>query len=91
MAQDKTLVGLDIGTSWTRCVIGSATRDGQLMIESIAEENPFRAVHFLYSTQNSESCPLLDEVLAALGGMPNSAKAIFFTPCSAAKATAFFQ
>ena len=37
MAQDKTLVGLDIGTSWTRCVIGSATRDGQLMIESIAE------------------------------------------------------
>ena len=49
------------------------------MIESIAEENPFRAVHFLYSTQNSESCPLLDEVLAALGGMPNSAKAIFFT------------
>ncbi len=37
MAQDKTLVGLDIGTSWTRCVIGSATRDGQLMIESISE------------------------------------------------------
>ncbi len=37
MAQDKTLVGLDIGTSWTRCVIGSAGRDGQLMIESIAE------------------------------------------------------
>ncbi len=37
MAQDKTLVGLDIGTSWTRCVIGSATRDGQLMVESISE------------------------------------------------------
>ena len=37
MAADKTLVGLDIGTSWTRCVIGSASRDGQLMIESIAE------------------------------------------------------
>ncbi len=37
MAQDKILVGLDIGTSWTRCVIGSASRDGQLMIESIAE------------------------------------------------------
>ena len=37
MAQDKTLVGLDIGTSWTRCVIASVTRDGQLMIESISE------------------------------------------------------
>ncbi|MBO8436990.1 MAG: cell division protein FtsA [Spirochaetes bacterium] len=37
MAQDKTLVGLDIGTSWTRCVIGTISRDGQLMIESISE------------------------------------------------------
>ena len=37
MAQDRTLVGLDIGTSWTRCVIGTISRDGQLMIESISE------------------------------------------------------
>ncbi len=37
MAADRTLVGLDIGTSWTRCVIGSVTRDGQLMVESISE------------------------------------------------------
>ena len=37
MAADKTLVGLDIGTSWIRSVIGSVSKDGQLMIEAIAE------------------------------------------------------
>ena len=37
MASDKTLVGLDIGTGWIRCAIGSVSRDGQLMIESISE------------------------------------------------------
>ncbi|MDY5931694.1 MAG: cell division protein FtsA [Candidatus Ornithospirochaeta sp.] len=37
MASDRTLIGLDIGTSWIRAVIGSVSRDGQLMIESIAE------------------------------------------------------
>ncbi len=37
MAADKTLLGLDIGTSWTRAVIGSLSRDGSLMIEAISE------------------------------------------------------
>lgn len=37
MASDKTLLGLDIGTSWTRCVIGSISRDGELMVEAINE------------------------------------------------------
>ena len=37
MVSDKTLVGLDIGTSWVRAAIGSVSRDGQLMIEAIAE------------------------------------------------------
>lgn len=37
MAADKTIVGLDIGTDWTRAVIGSVSREGQLMVEAIAE------------------------------------------------------
>ena len=37
MATDKAIVGLDIGTSWTRVVIGAISRDGQIMVESIAE------------------------------------------------------
>ena len=37
MAGDKMLMGLDIGSSRTRCVIGSVSRDGQLMVDSICE------------------------------------------------------
>ncbi len=37
MISDKTLVGLDIGTSWVRTAIGSVSRDGQFMIEAISE------------------------------------------------------
>jgi cell division protein FtsA len=37
MAGDKMLMGLDIGTSRTRCVIGSVSRDGLLMVDSICE------------------------------------------------------
>lgn len=37
MAADKTIVGLDIGTSSTRVAIGTVSRDGQLMIESVIE------------------------------------------------------
>lgn len=37
MAADKSIVGLDIGTSWTRVVVGAVSRDGQVMVESIAE------------------------------------------------------
>lgn len=37
MAADKAIVGLDIGTSWTRVVVGAVSRDGQVMVESIAE------------------------------------------------------
>ncbi len=37
MAADKTIVGLDIGTSSTRVAVGSVSRDGQLVIESVTE------------------------------------------------------
>ena len=37
MAGDKMLMGLDIGSSRTRCVIGSVSREGLLMVDSICE------------------------------------------------------
>lgn len=37
MATDKTIVGLDIGTSSTRVAVGSVSRDGQLVIECVVE------------------------------------------------------
>lgn len=38
MANDKIMMGLDIGTSWTRAVVGSVNREGQLMVDSICEK-----------------------------------------------------
>ena len=37
MAADKTIVGLDIGTSSTRVAVGSVSRDGILVIECVVE------------------------------------------------------
>lgn len=37
MAGDKMLMGLDIGSSKIRCVIGSVDHDGQLMVDSLCE------------------------------------------------------
>ncbi len=37
MASEKIIAALDIGTSWTRTVIGSINRDDELVIESVAE------------------------------------------------------
>ena len=49
------------------------------MLETLAVENPMRKVHFLYTTQNLAHYPLKKEVDAAIKGMPNAAKGIFFT------------
>ena len=49
------------------------------MLETLAVENPLRKVHFLYTTQNLAHYPLKKEVDAAIKGMPNAAKGIFFT------------
>lgn len=38
MASDKIMMALDIGSSWTRAVIGSVNREGQLMIDSMCEK-----------------------------------------------------
>ena len=37
MASEKVMMGLDIGSSWIRAVVGSVSKDGQLMIDSICE------------------------------------------------------
>ncbi len=37
MAGEKMLMGLDIGSSKIRCVIGSVNHDGQLMVDSVCE------------------------------------------------------
>ncbi|WP_443744513.1 NO-inducible flavohemoprotein [Sutterella sp.] len=49
------------------------------MLEELAVKNPLRRVHFLYSTQNLAHYPLKKEVDAAVKGMPNAAKGVFFT------------
>lgn len=38
MTDEKVIVGLDIGTSSTRVVVGTAARDGSCMIEAITEK-----------------------------------------------------
>ncbi|WP_443743943.1 hypothetical protein [Sutterella sp.] len=48
------------------------------MLEELATENPLRPVHFLYSTQNSAHYPLRKDVEAAIKGMPNAAKGVYF-------------
>ena len=37
MSAEKVFMGLDIGSSWTRAVVGSMSKDGQLMVDSICE------------------------------------------------------
>jgi len=37
VASEKILMGLDIGSAWTRAVIGSLSKDGKLMVDSICE------------------------------------------------------
>ena len=37
MAADKTIAGLDIGTSSTRVAVGSVSRDGQLVKKRVIE------------------------------------------------------
>lgn len=49
------------------------------MLSALAEANPLRRVHFLYSTQNLAHYPLKRDIDAAFRGLPNAAKGIFFT------------
>ncbi len=37
MASEKVMMGLDIGSGWIRAVVGSLSRDGQLMVDTLCE------------------------------------------------------
>ena len=38
MASDRIMMGLDIGSSWTRAVIGSVSKEGDLMVDALCEK-----------------------------------------------------
>jgi len=66
MAGDKMLMGLDIGSSKIRCVIGSVSRDGQLMVDSICER-PSEGVR-------SGSIVNIEQTLKAISSVINEAE-----------------
>ena len=82
MANDKTLLGLDIGTSSIRAVIASVTRDGQLMIESISErpgegvkagsivniEQTLKAINSVISDAELQSGTEVSSAILGIGG-----------------------
>ena len=37
MASDRIMMGLDIGSSWTRAVIGSVNKEGALMVDALCD------------------------------------------------------
>lgn len=45
MATDKIMMGLDIGSSWVRAVIGTVNKDGTVMVDSLCER-PSEGVRF---------------------------------------------
>lgn len=82
MATDKTLLGLDIGTSSIRAVIASVNRDGQLMIEAIAErpgegvkagsivniEQTLKAINSVISDAELQSGTEVSSAILGIGG-----------------------
>lgn len=82
MATDKTLLGLDIGTSSIRAVIGSVSRDGQLMIEAVAErqsegvkngtivniEQTLKAINSVINDAELQSGNEVQSVILSVGG-----------------------
>ena len=42
---EKKLMALDIGSSWVRAVIGSVSRDGQLMVDTVCERPSEGVIH----------------------------------------------
>ena len=82
MVSDKTLVGLDIGTSWVRAAIGSVSRDGNLMIEAISErasdgvrsgsivniEQTLKAINSVISDAELQSGTEVSSAILGIGG-----------------------
>ncbi len=82
MAGDKMLMGLDIGSSRTRCVIGSVSRDGQLMVDSICEhfsegvragsivniEQTLKTIQTVINEAELQAGAEMSEVIIGIGG-----------------------
>ncbi len=82
MAGDKMLMGLDIGSSKIRCVIGSVNHDGQLMVDSICErpsegvrngsivniELTLKAISSVVNEAELQAGAELSEVIIGIGG-----------------------
>ncbi len=82
MASDKTLLGLDVGTTSIRAVIGSLSREGELMIESVAErssegvkngsivniEQTLKAINSVVSDAELQSGSEVTSVILGIGG-----------------------
>lgn len=49
------------------------------MLEKLSTETPLRKIHVLYVARNGERYPLKKDLEEAVKGMPNAAKAVFFT------------
>ncbi|MFA5698263.1 MAG: cell division protein FtsA [Sphaerochaeta sp.] len=82
MAGEKMLMGLDIGSSRTRAVIGSVNRDGQLMVDSICEhpsegvrsgsivniEQTLKTIQTVINEAELQAGAEISEVIVGLGG-----------------------
>lgn len=82
MAGDKMLMGLDIGSSKTRCVIGSVDHDGQLMVDSLCErpsegvrsgtivniEQTLKSISSVINEAELQAGAELDDVIIGIGG-----------------------
>jgi len=82
MAGEKMLMGLDIGSSRTRCVIGSVSRDGQLMVDSICEhpsegvragsivniEQTLKTIQTVINEAELQAGAEMNEVIIGIGG-----------------------
>ena len=82
MAGDKMLMGLDIGSSRTRCVIGSVSREGSLMVDSICErpsegvrsgtivniEQTLKTIQSVVNEAELQAGTEISEVIIGIGG-----------------------
>ncbi|WP_320130755.1 cell division protein FtsA [uncultured Sphaerochaeta sp.] len=82
MAGDKMLMGLDIGTNRTRCVIGSVSREGLLMVDSICErpsegvragsivniEQTLKTIQSVINEAELQAGAEISEVIIGIGG-----------------------
>ncbi|MGP1418688.1 MAG: cell division protein FtsA [Sphaerochaetaceae bacterium] len=79
---EKKLMALDIGSSWVRAVIGSVSRDGQLMVDTVCErpsegvshgkivniEQCFRTISSVVQESELQAGTEVDSVIFGVGG-----------------------